>query len=223
MSHGDSSTSVGESSFSAQHEHTRGRRDGQPSLDVRRADSTHRQLQYFRNEDVGHFFTQRDLNAMEEVSVTLEEPWSDVTESTIRNWKAEAERAASGHQSAGYRLKFKHRLMSFLLLAWSGVTLVVNGLLGCNAADEGRITTLFVNAVQVFMAGLNNSMNLGYTYRVHFEYEAKYTELALDIEYMLSRSVSFRVPADQFMTEARERKKRLAEAPEIPKSRFFFC
>ena len=182
------------------------------------------QLEYFRNEQPGNIpFTHDEIASMEEVPVTVEEPWTDRTEEILRDWQNQAETMSKLYQKAGYRIKFKYRLLGFILLFWSGIVLVVNGLVGCSQAETQKTIGLIVNAIQVFWTGLNSSMDLGMKYRVFFEYEAKYTELGLDIEYTLSRDRDFRIPADAFMTEMRERKKRLTEAPELPSSRFFFC
>lgn len=181
------------------------------------------QLEYWQPHDVKRLFDDEQLEDMEEVPVTVEEPWSAATESTVRNWKAEAERNAKEHARSGYRLKFKYRLLNFILLAWAGIVLVVNGLIGCDEQRSYKAITLGVNAIQVFWTGLNSSMNLGTKYRIHFEYEAKYKAFALDIEFQLAREQDFRIPADAFMTEMRERKKHLDDAPEFPQSRYFFC
>ena len=99
----------------------------------------------------------------------------------------------------------------------------MNGLIGCEQETSSRFVSLSVNAIQVFWTGLNSSMNLGVKYRIHFEYEAKYKAFALDIDHMLAKGRDFRMPADAFMAELKERQKRLDEAPEFPQSRYFFC
>jgi hypothetical protein len=160
---------------------------------------------------------------MEEIPVTLEEPWTDLKEGTLRGWQAQSEIASRAHRSAGYRLKFKHRLLGFILLFWSGVVLVVNGLLVCENDIATRAVRLTVDGIQIFWAGLNSALDLGAAYRIHFEFEAKYANYALDIEHVLSRERDFREAADAFMTEMRERQKLLSMAPEFPMSRYFFC
>lgn len=181
------------------------------------------QLEYWKPDDVERLFDDEQLKDMEEIPVTVEEPWSSATESTVYDWQIEAKKNAEKHAQSGYRLKFKYKLLNFILLAWSGIVLVVNGLIGCDQERSFKALTLTVNAIQVFWTGLNSSMNLGTKYRVHFEYEAKYKAFALDIEFQLARDKDFRIPADAFMTEMRERKKRLDDAPEFPQSRYFFC
>lgn len=160
---------------------------------------------------------------LEEIPVTVEEPWTQSTEDLLCAWKDEIKQESLQHRNAGYRLKYKFNLLNFCSVFWSSIILIVNGLTGCESDILGKSFSLSVNAIGLFINGLNATLNLGYKYRVHFEYEAKYLDLYLDIEHMLSRSLSFRVPADEFITEIRERKKTLSQAPEFPKSRFFFC
>jgi len=189
-------------------------------------DSTYNQgnVEFLSGEQQQHFqFTDEQLNSMEEVRVQLEEPWTNRTEEVLCDWQAEAESTARDHNKAGYRLKFKYRLLNFVLLVWASIILVVNGLLQCDDYISSRVILLVANAIQVFLVGLNGSLNLAVAYRLHFEYEAKYSGLALDIDHMLARDRDFRVPADAFLTEIRERKKHLADAPELPQSQWFFC
>ena len=162
-------------------------------------------------------------NPDEEIPVTFEEPWNDDIENKLRIWKTEATRESEFHRGAGYRLRFKYGLLNFIIILWASINLVSSNFFECNNETISTLISLVVNSIQVFLSGLNSSMNLGYAYRVHFDFEAKFLELSIDIETQLIRGRDFRLPADAFMTEVRERKKRLTEAPEIPKGRFFFC
>jgi hypothetical protein len=159
----------------------------------------------------------------EEIPVTYEEPWNDVIEDLLRVWKDEAKRESEHHRSAGYRLRFKYGLLNFIIILWASINLVSSNFFECDNETISKLISLVINSLQVFLSGLNSSMNLGYQYRVHFDFEAKFMELFIDIDAQLVRGRDFRLPADAFMTEVRERKKRLTEAPEIPKGRFFFC
>lgn len=161
--------------------------------------------------------------ADEEIPVTYEEPWNEVIEDLLRVWKDEAAGESQRHRSAGYRLRFKYGLLNFIVILWASINLVSSNFFECDNETISTLISLVINSIQVFLSGLNSSMNLGYAYRVHFDFEAKFLELAIDIEAQLIRGRDFRLPADAFMTEIRERKKRLTEAPEIPKGRFFFC
>ena len=148
--------------------------------------------------------------------IIVEEPWTDASESYLRGCLEAALNAQSMHQKAGYRLKRLYRIFTAVVILWSAVIFVVNGSIGCSADDIDHTISLVVNAFGVLINALFASLNLGYTYREHFEYEAKFFDLAQDIECILVQSKEFRVPADAFLTEIRERRKKLALAPELP-------
>lgn len=164
-----------------------------------------------------------DRASLEEVQVTVEEPWSQSIEACLLVWLDEAKESAKAHSKSAFILKRRYRLLSFINIFWSAIILIANNAIGCNADEMARFALLCINAVGFLIASLVGSLNYGSTYRIHFEYECKYFELAQDIEYTLMRDTDFRIPADTFMMEIKERRKRLAEAPEQAGSKFFGC
>jgi hypothetical protein len=167
--------------------------------------------------------SEAQYSALEEVPVTLEEPWSKRIETTLCGWLAEAEVAGEAHKQSAYRMKARYRLFTFVVLLWSAIILVVNDAIPCDADDDLKLVRLIINAVGVFLNALFSSLNMGYTYRMHFEFETKYFELSQDISYILMRDRDFRPPADTVMMEVRERRKKLANAPEQVGKKFFGC
>ena len=167
--------------------------------------------------------SETEYSSLEEVQVVLEEPWSDAIETSLRRWLGEANESSNSHKRSGFTLKRRYRLFMILVLSWSAVILVANDAIGCDAANDQQFIRLVINAFGIFLNGLFSSLNLGYTYRMHFEYETKFYELSQDIDYTLMRERDFRVPADAFMTEIRERRKKLANAPELTGKRLLGC
>lgn len=167
-------------------------------------------------------FSEEELGSMEEVPVTLEEPWNQELETRLQSWSNQAKESQRAHNKAGHGLKRKYRLFTFIIIMWSSVILITNGLLSCTDEVYSQMITLSVNAVGIFLNGMFSSLNIGYTYRLHFEYEAKFFDLVEDLEHTLIREREFRMPADALMTEVRERRKKLALAPEMPSGRCFF-
>lgn len=165
--------------------------------------------------------SSEEFSQLEEIQVTVEEPWNETIEAHLRSWLDEANKSSKDHKRSGFTLKRRYRLFMFVVLLWSAVILVVNDAIGCNATDSEAFARLVINAVGVFLNALFSSLNLGYTYRMHFEYDTKYYELAEDISCVLVRDREFRMPADAFMTEIRERRKKLALAPEMSGKRLF--
>ena len=166
---------------------------------------------------------QQEFDELEEIQVTLEEPWSDEIEERLRGWLAEAKASGHAHQKSGFVLKRRYRLFTMVVLLWSAVILVVNDTIGCGSSEEQLFARLCINATGVFLNALFSSLNMGYTYRMHFEYESKYFEVAQDIDFVLMRGREYRQAADSFMTEIREVRKKLALAPELAGNRFFGC
>ncbi len=169
------------------------------------------------------YLTDAQYSELEEVPVTIEEPWNECIEGYLRRWLDEAEASGTAHRRSAFTLKQRYRLFTVVVLLWSAVILVVNDSIPCDADETLTLVRLIVNAVGVFLNALFASLNMGYTYRMHFEYDTKYFELAQDISYNLMRERDFRPPADAFMMEMRERRKKLALAPELAGKRFFGC
>jgi len=159
-------------------------------------------------------------SSVEEIPVIVEEPWNEQIETHIRAWLAEAKESQTRHRNAGYTLKKRYRILQSLVILWSSVILIGNGFLGCSSDSVDTLVRLLINAIGVFINSIFASLNLGYTYREHFEYETKFFDLAQDIECMLVRQRPYRMPADAFVTEIRERRKKLALAPEVPRGTY---
>lgn len=173
--------------------------------------------------DAIHRMSQHGFDDLEEVQVSIEEPWSDEIEERLRNWLVEAKESGNAHKDSGFVLKRRYRLFTMVVLFWSAVILVVNDSIGCGSSEDMFFARLCVNATGVFLNALFSSLNMGYTYRMHFEYEAKYYEVVQEIEFVLMRDRDYRQAADSFMTEIREVRKKLALAPELAGNKFFGC
>ena len=158
-----------------------------------------------------------------EIPVTVEEPWNNELEKHLRDWQAQAETKAREHDAAGYRLKFKHQLIGILTIAHSSIVFICSGVIGCSDAFNYRLIMAIVSGLSVFWSTVYTQLNLGSVYRQHFFYMEQYSSYAEDIKTMLIRDRDFRVPADAFIMEMRERLKKLYMEPELPRSRFFLC
>ena len=178
-------------------------------------------LEYLPHAD--QFLTAEDRASLEEVQVTVEEPWSKPIEDRLCIWLDEAKASSKAHAASAFVLKRRYRLLSFVNIFWSAVILIANNAINCDASGGAAFGLLVVNATGFLIASLIGSLNYGSSYRIHFQYEMKYFEIAQDVEYMLMRDTDFRIPADTFMMEIKERRKRLAEAPEQAGSKFFGC
>jgi len=160
---------------------------------------------------------------LEEVPVAIEEPWTNEIEATLHSWVVQAKESGEAHKKSAFRMKARYRLFMLIILLWSSIILVVNDSVPCDAGSELRLVRLIINSLGVFLNGLFSTLNMGYTYRLHFEYETKFFELEQDIDYMLMRGREFRPAADVVMMEIREKRKQLADSPELVGKKFFGC
>lgn len=157
-----------------------------------------------------------------EIPVTIEEPWNDDFESLLRLWETSAEKSEISHRRAGYRLKYKHNLLNFIIIVWASVILIASTFEQCQFKQTYKIVIVIINSIQLFLTSLNANMDLGNSYRKHFDFEVQYQELHLDIHSELARDRQYRVAADAYTIQIKERLKKLANAPEFPNSTCFF-
>ena len=156
---------------------------------------------------------------LEEIPVTIEEPWTEQAEAHLRDRLVEAKKSQEGHRKTGFKLKHRYRMFAIGILIWSSIILIVNRFVGCSDDEVYQMIQTVFQAVMILFNAVFSFLNYGYTYREHFEYEAKFFELAEDIEVMLLHSRDFRMPSDSFLMEIRERRKKLALAPEYKLSK----
>ena len=153
---------------------------------------------------------------IQNISATIEEPWGESLEELLRNWKSDAIKVADNHLKAGHLLKFKHRALGFLMILTSSLSFILYSLYQCTDDTYGEVAVTLIGGINVFFNALSSMLDLQDKYKSHFEYETKMRDLIYDIEFTLSRSIEYRPPADQFITEVKERKKLLDTAPELP-------
>ena len=159
---------------------------------------------------------------MEVVPITAEEPWGEVLERLLGMWKDQAQREATKHEKAGYRIKRKFKILGFIVLISATLNLIFSTLFPCSEDNVFRYILTFEAGLNVFWSTLFTQMDLQEKYTTHFEYQMKFQDLVYDIEFVLHRDADFRPAADQFITEIKERKKMLDTAPEFPSAKYFF-
>lgn len=164
-----------------------------------------------------------ELVQVEDIPVSLEEPWTTSWRELLQHTRTEAETNALTHHEAGYRTKHKHRLISFIVLITSTITLILSSVFPCARDPIGTYLLVVVSALNVFWNALMTQFDLRGRSEQHFEYEVRNKELVREIDYETARGEQFRTPADAFMTYVKERSKLLDLGPEPPNARYFFC
>ena len=164
-----------------------------------------------------------ELVQVEDIPVSLEEPWTPSWRELLQHTRTEAETNALTHHEAGYRTKHKHRLISFIVLTTSTITLILSSVFPCARDPIGTYLLVVVSALNVFWNALMTQFDLRGRSEQHFEYEVRNKELMREIDYETARGEQFRTPADAFMTYVKERSKLLDLGPEPPNAKYFFC
>lgn len=159
----------------------------------------------------------------EEIQATLEAPWDGEKEQYAKDRASEAFDEATKHGISGKNLQTKHNVLGVIVLLNSSTVFVANSLISCGGNDWTKILLVFIAAVNLFFSTLFSQLNLVQKSRKHYEYEAKFVEFYEDISYQLTLDREFREPADAFMKEIRERKKRLTDAPPFSRRLLYFC
>jgi hypothetical protein len=133
----------------------------------------------------------------------LEEPWNDEAEKLLQTWVEDCGQASTLHDQAGKRHKC-------LFTAWSipGMLLsVVMGGLSGTFADDPQIK--YANMVGFIgigvVQGVTGFFNFGKKSQRHFDYSSRYMTIATDIQTILVKRRSFRIPSDVCLSEIRMR------------------
>lgn len=157
---------------------------------------------------------QRVLDGLDTIPVTPEAPWDDAGERLVRVWMDAAQTASSEHRATGYKLKFRHKLLSIANIFATVLVFIFTSLFPCTDEPAYRGLNVTAAALALFVASVISHFNYGSKYQQHFEYEGHYAKYAIDCEELLATEPDFRAPKDKTLAELRERKKQLLNAPE---------
>lgn len=155
------------------------------------------------------------LNGLETISATPEAPWDEIGERLLRDWMDEAKKSSLAHQATGYKLKSRYLYTQYLVIVATVLVFVAANMFPCTDQQEYKYIQIGFAAFNLFISSFAAFRNYGETYQSHFEYEGHYIRYATDIEEILVTDRDFRVPKDKTIAELKERKKQLANAPEL--------
>lgn len=127
----------------------------------------------------------------------LEETYTDHSESLLKFWLKEAREQSQLHYKKGKSFKFKHEVFG---LPATLLPLVFTPFSGVFANEEGmQYANVAVLATTGILSGVHNFFDFARKSQKHFEYEAKYADLATTIMVELSKVRDIRIRADRFV------------------------
>ena len=134
--------------------------------------------------------------------------WRSRVEELVINTRKDAKAQGAKHESAAKRARVLYQLF--------GLPTVLIPLVGSAAAQylpEAAVTTMMVTSG--LCAGVNAFLNYGAKSQSHFEYNARWLELASSIDFEMAKSRADRCAADVFLERLRNRTAalRAAEPP----------
>jgi hypothetical protein len=126
-----------------------------------------------------------------------EEKWTDENEKLMKYWLKQCTTSSVAHNKKGRSFKFKYEIFG---LPSSIVPLMYSPFAGLYSGNEGiEVANVVVLVFTGLLSGVNTFFNFGEKKQQHFEYEAKYSDVATTILVELAKERDFRIRADRFI------------------------
>lgn len=152
-----------------------------------------------------HSPTGSQIDPIETIQVTQEAPWDTAGEDLLRIWLVASKRSASSHRKTGYHLKKLYRFFGILSIVSAAIVFFFSNIIASKDIETDKIVHVFVAFINLIIANLTNFLNYGPKYQLQFEFEGKFTKLAVDIEEILAIDADFRSPKDRTLAEYKEK------------------
>jgi len=153
---------------------------------------------------------------LETIQVSEEAPWDKPGEDLIQSWLEIAQQQAIVHRKHGFRLKHLYRLYGILAIVSAAVVFFFANIKVSPVKTTDDIVHVFVAFINLIVANLNNFFDYGPKYQRQFEFEGKYSKLAVDLTEILAIDSEFRSPKDRTLAENKEKIGNLMiNAPEV--------
>lgn len=152
---------------------------------------------------------QPDYNSVhtsfETVQVSEEAPWDKQGEDLLRSWLETAKQQASVHRKQGFKLKYLYKFFGILTIISAGAVFLFSNIKLSSMVATDDAAHVFVAFVNLIVVNLNNFLEYGPKYQRQFEFEGKYSKLAVDLEEILAIDSEFRSPKDRTLAENKEK------------------
>ena len=123
-----------------------------------------------------------------------EQPWTEESETLLREWCAVSERVSKEHDRKGKRMKLLHAIWCLPTVVIPVAIAPLTTILKSSTQFENlEMAALCISGV---FGAVTTFYNFGGSSERHFSYSAKYSDLVTDIKYQLSKPRKFRSPCD---------------------------
>lgn len=127
----------------------------------------------------------------------LEEKYTQENEDLLEEWLVQAKEASVAHNAAGRKFKFKHELFG---LPAAAIPIAYSPVAGLFSANPGiQYANAFVLVTTGLLSCTYTFFNFGKKSQQHFDYEARYADLATTIQVELAKKREIRIRADRFI------------------------
>ncbi len=159
---------------------------------------------HMENEDQGSDVRSQDQNR----TALL---WDEGIERSMTNFMQKAAASSAKHRKLAFRRRRYHRTLSVIGLMLPTSATIAGALRGASSCVTDPIV-LSITTIATCVASLTMFMEFGPVAQRHFEFAARWDELASHIEIELAKSRPFRIDADIFVTRVTDTHARLKAA-----------
>lgn len=174
---------------------------------------------YFRSGShpscsVGH--PNASYNTIETVQVGEEAPWDQPGEDLVQDWLETSKQQAAIHRGKGFRLKRRYKFFGILSIITASIVFLFSNIVVSLNLSIDTFVHVFVAFINLIVANLVQFLEYGPRYQRQFEFEGKYSKLAVDLTEILATDIEFRSPKDRVLAEHKEKIGNLMiNAPEV--------
>jgi hypothetical protein len=134
--------------------------------------------------------------------------WRTRAESIVTRTRDEATAAAAKHEKAARKARFLYQAFGL-----PTVLIPLAGSVASQFLPEAAVTTLML--ASGICAGVNAFLNFGQKAQLHYEYTARWSELASTVDFEMAKGRAERCAADVFLERLRNRSAALRAAEPV--------
>lgn len=145
------------------------------------------------------------IDTTETIQVSEEAPWDQSGEDLIQNWLDTSKQQAAVHRKQGFRLKWLYKFFGVLSIISASIVFLLSNIKVSPEKTTDDIVHIVVAFFNLLITNLTNFLNYGPKYQLHFEFEGKYSKIAVDLREILATSREYRSPKDRTLAEYKEK------------------
>jgi len=146
-----------------------------------------------------------DFDPIETLQISDEAPWDVPGEDLLHSWLEACKQQTGVHRKQGFKLKKLYKFFGILSIVSAGIVFFFANIKVSDDQVTDDIIHIFVAFVNLLVANLNNFLEYGPKFQKQFEFEGKYSKLAVDLEEILAIDAAYRAPKDRTLAEYKEK------------------